>query len=114
MVILDDALTVAERQLSQDSKGASQVQQFHRELFATSARQMNLEIKRITGRDVRDQSAEIEAGPGTAVHSFTNGAMVQVFLLSPKELLAQEPGAFMETESINLAEDDGLRFVGPE
>ena len=114
VVILQDALTVAEQRLSQDSKGADHVQRFHRELFATSTKEMNLEIRRITGRDVREQAAEIETQSGTAVHALTGGAMVQVYWLSSQHAQATEPATSLERESINRAEDDGLRFVPPE
>jgi hypothetical protein len=40
------------------------------------------EIKRITGRDVREAAAEVEPGTGAVVHAFTSGTMVQVFLLA--------------------------------
>ena len=40
------------------------------------------EIKRITGVDVREATAEVETKTGTVVHVFTTGTMVQVFLLA--------------------------------
>ena len=43
---------------------------------------MRLEIKRITGVDVREATAEVETKTGTVVHVFTTGTMVQVFLLA--------------------------------
>jgi uncharacterized protein YbcI len=86
VVTLHEALTTAEKALSKTPKGAAQVQDFHRQLFANSTDELRLEIKRITGRDVRDSAAEIETATGTVVHAFKTGAMVQVFLLSPSEL----------------------------
>lgn len=86
VVTLHEALTPAERALSKTPKGAAQVQDFHRQLFANSTDELRLEIKRITGRDVRDSAAEIETATGTVVHAFKTGAMVQVFLLAPSEL----------------------------
>jgi hypothetical protein len=45
---------------------------------------MRQEIKRITGREVCEATAEIETETGTVVHAFATGAMVQVFLLTPE------------------------------
>jgi uncharacterized protein YbcI len=81
VVTLHEALTPAEKALAQSPAGAAQVQEFHRQLFSNSTDEMRNEIKRITGRDVREAAAEVEAATGTVVHAFTTGAMVQVFLL---------------------------------
>lgn len=82
VVTMHDALTPAEKALAQSPAGASKVQEFHRQLFASSSESMRQEIKRITGRIVREAAAEVEAASGTVVHAFTTGAMVQVFLLN--------------------------------
>ncbi len=82
VVTLHGALSAAEKALAQTPEGASQVQHFHRQLFADSAETMRLEIKRITGVDVRESTAEVETKTGTVVHVFTTGTMVQVFLLA--------------------------------
>ena len=79
---LHEALSPAEKALAQTPEGATQVQHFHRQLFADSAEMMRLEIKRITGVDVRESTAEVETKMGTVVHEFTTGTMVQVFLLA--------------------------------
>jgi len=84
VVTLHEALTPAERALSQNPEGAAQVQDFHRQLFANSMDELRQEIKRITGRQVREAAAEVETATGTVVHAFTTGAMVQVFLLNPE------------------------------
>src|SRR5437763_525354 len=81
VVTLHDALTPAEKALAKSPAGAARVQEFHRQLFADSSDAFRQEIKRITGRDVREAAAEIEAATGTVVHAFTTGAMVQVFQL---------------------------------
>jgi uncharacterized protein YbcI len=83
VVTLHEALTPAERALAQSPAGAAQVQEFHRQLFSNSSNELQQEIKRITGRDVCEAAAEIEAATGTVVHAFTTGTMVQVFLLAP-------------------------------
>ncbi len=82
VITMHDALTPAEKALALNSIGASQVQEFHRELFLASADTLRKEIKRITGHDVREAVAEIVPATGTVVHAFTTGNVVQVFLLS--------------------------------
>ena len=62
--------------------GAAQVQEFHRQLFRNSADSLRKEIKRITGREVREAAAEVDPATGSVVHAFTTGTMVQVFLLA--------------------------------
>lgn len=105
VVTLHDALTPAEKALSRTPEGAAQVQEFHRRLFATSSESMRQEIKRITGREVREATAEVETTTGTVVHAFTTGSMVQLFLLSPEVL----PLAGTDRDSIERADDDGFR-----
>src|SRR6478735_6247372 len=83
VVTLHDALTPAEKALAKSPAGAARVQEFHRQLFANATDELQQEIKRITGREVREAAAEIETASGTVVHAFTTGAMVQVFLLTP-------------------------------
>ncbi len=84
VVTLDDALTPAEKALIGTPQDAGQVQEFHRQLFASSSDSMRQEIKRITGREVREATAEIDTGTGAIGHTFKSGAMVQVFLLNPE------------------------------
>lgn len=82
VITMNDALTPAEKALASNSVGAFQVQEFHRQLFLASADTLREEIKRITGREVREAAAEIVPATGTIVHAFTTGNVVQVFLLS--------------------------------
>jgi len=82
VITLHGALSLAERALSKTSEGAAQVQDFHRQLFASSAEPLRQEIKRITGVEVREAAAEVEPATGTVMQVFTTGAMVQVFLLA--------------------------------
>ena len=93
VLTLHDALTPAEKGLARSAAGAARVQEFHRQLFASSMDELRQEIKRITGRPVREAAAEIETATGTVVHVFSTGAMVQVFLLAER------------------ADDDGLRVT---
>ena len=82
VVTLHGALSPAEQAMAQSPQGAAQVQEFHRQLFLNASDTLRQEIKRITGMDVREAAAELQ--PGAVVQVFTNGTMVQVFLLSGK------------------------------
>lgn len=84
VVTLHDALTPAEKELAKSADGAAKLQELHRQLFASSSESLRQEIKRITGRQVREAAAEFEPTTGSIVHAFTTGTMVQVFLLKPK------------------------------
>ncbi len=82
VITLHDALSPAEKAMAQNPAGAAQMQEFHRQLFATSSDTLRHEIKRITGMDVREATAEIEPASGAVVQAFTTGTVVQVFLLA--------------------------------
>ena len=83
VITLHEALTTAEQLLSRSADGAAQVQEFRRQHFATSSESLRREIKRISGRQVRETAAEVKPTAGSIVHAFTSGTMVQVFLLTP-------------------------------
>lgn len=82
VITLHGVLSPAEQALARSPEGAAQVQGFHRQLFANSSESLRLEIKRITGVEVREATAEVETTTGTVVHVFTSGTMVQVLLLA--------------------------------
>ena len=82
VITLHGALSPAEKALAKSPAGAAQVQDFHRQLFSNSADSLREEIKRITGVEVREATAEVEPTSGTVVQVFTTGTMVQVFLLA--------------------------------
>ncbi len=82
VITLHGALSEAEKAVAKDPAGAAEVQEFHRQLFANSSEWLRQEIKRITGVEVREAAAEVETVTGTVVQAFTNGTMVQVFLLA--------------------------------
>src|SRR5579864_3938773 len=82
VITLHGVLSPAETALAQNPEGAAKVQEFHRQLFASSAEPLRQEIKRITGVDVREAAAEVEPATGTVVQVFTTGTMVQVCLLA--------------------------------
>lgn len=82
VITLHGALTPAEQALATNPEGAAKVHEYHRQLFASDSETMRSEIKRITGVEVRQVAAEVEAKTGMIVHAFSSGTMVQVFLLS--------------------------------
>ena len=82
LITLHGALSPAEKALAQSPAGAARVQEFHRQLFTSSANELRNEIKRITGVEVREATTEVEMKTGTVVQVFTTGTMVQVFLLA--------------------------------
>jgi uncharacterized protein YbcI len=82
LITLHGVLSPAEKALAQSAEGAAKVQEFHQQLFNSSADELRQEIKRITGVEVRETVAEIETTTGTVMQVFTNGTMVQVFLLA--------------------------------
>ena len=82
VITLHEALSPAEKAMSKSPAGAARVQEFHRQLFASSSDALRQEIKRITGMEVREATAEIEPTSGAVVQAFTTGTVVQVFLLA--------------------------------
>ena len=85
VVTLHGALSPAERALAQQSPaGAATVREFHKQLVATSSDWLRREIQRFTGVEVREASAEVDAGAGAGIGVFPTGTTVQVFLLAEK------------------------------
>jgi uncharacterized protein YbcI len=82
VITLHEALSPAEKAMAKSPTGAARVQEFHRQLFANSSDSLRQEIKRITGMEVREATAEIEPVSGAVVQAFTTGTVVQVFLLA--------------------------------
>ncbi len=82
VVTLHGALSPAEQALTKSPSGAVQVREFHRELFASASDKLRQEIRRITGVEVREATAEIESATGTVVAVFTTGTGVHVYLLA--------------------------------
>jgi len=81
VITLHDALTPAEKALAKNPAAAAQMQEYHRQLFASSSDSLRQEIKRITGMEVREATAEVEPLTGAVVQAFTTGNVVQVFQL---------------------------------
>jgi uncharacterized protein YbcI len=82
VITLHEALSPAEKALAQSQVGAVQLQEFHQRLFANSSESFRREIKRITGVEVREAAVEVEPASGTVVKAFSNGTVVQVYLLT--------------------------------
>jgi len=82
VITLHGALSPAEKALAKSPKGAAQVQEFHRQLFTNASDSLRQDIKRITGVEVREATAEVEPATGTVVGVFTSGTTVQVYLLA--------------------------------
>lgn len=82
VIALHGALSEAERALARNPEGAAQLQEFHRQLFASASASLRQQIERITGVEVREATAEVEPTTGTVVKVFTSGTVVQVFLLA--------------------------------
>jgi uncharacterized protein YbcI len=82
VITLHEALSPAEKAVAKTPAGAAQMQEFHRQLFATSSQALKLEIKRITGVEVREATAEVETLTGAVMQMFASGTVVQVFLLA--------------------------------
>lgn len=73
VITLHGTLSPAEKALAQSPAGAAKVQEFHRLLFHNAADSLRQELRRITGVEVREATAEVET---------TTGTMVQVFSLA--------------------------------
>jgi uncharacterized protein YbcI len=82
VITLHEALSPAEREMAKTPEGAAQMQEYHRQLFASSSDSLRQEINRITGMKVREATAEVEPASGAVVQAFTTGTVVQVYLLS--------------------------------
>ena len=82
VITLHGALSEAERAVAKSPEGAAQIQNFHRQLFVNASESLRQEIKRITGVEVREATAEVEPTTGTVVGVFTTGTTVQVYLLA--------------------------------
>lgn len=81
VVTMHEALTPAEKMLARTAAGASQVEGYHRALFAVSCEALREEIQRLSGRRVREAAVVLEPATGAIVHAFTSGTVVQIFQL---------------------------------
>jgi uncharacterized protein YbcI len=82
VITLRDALSPAEKAVAQSPAGNAMMQEYHRQLFASSADALGQEIKRITGVEVREAKTAVETMTGAVMQRFATGTVVQVFLLA--------------------------------
>jgi Na+-translocating membrane potential-generating system (MpsC) len=76
-------LTGAEKKLAQSPVGAAQVREFHRQLFSNDSAILRRKIKNMTGMDVCEPTAEIEATTGSVVQIFTTDRVGVEFPIAP-------------------------------
>jgi uncharacterized protein YbcI len=81
VITLRGALSPAEKAVAKSPAGAAEMQEFHRQLFASSSGSLWQEIKRITGVEVREARLDVETITGAVMQLFASGTVVQVFLL---------------------------------
>jgi uncharacterized protein YbcI len=82
VITVHGALSPAEKALARSPDGAAELQEYHRQLFASASGPLRAEIERITGVTVREAATEVESATGAVVRVFTSGTTVQVFLLA--------------------------------
>jgi uncharacterized protein YbcI len=82
VITVHGALSPAEQALSRTPAGAVQVQELHRQLFASGSHALRQAIQRITGVEVREATTEVDPSTGTIVAVFSSGTVVQVYLLA--------------------------------
>lgn len=82
VVTLHGALSPAEQAMAQSAEGAAKVREYHRQLFLNASGTLRQEIKKITGMDVHEATADVEPNSGAVIQVFTGGTMIQVFQLS--------------------------------
>ena len=111
VITLHGALSEAERALAKSPAGAAQIQDFHRQLFANASESLRQEIKKITGVEVREATAEVEPTTGTVVGVFTTGTTVQVYLLADSVTAdswsGSDPGPGAPEEGLERRDGDG-------
>jgi uncharacterized protein YbcI len=73
VITLHGALSPAEKDLAKSPEGASQVQEFHRQLFANASDSLRQEVQKITGVKVREATAEVRYGVELLMHSRQTG-----------------------------------------
>ena len=108
VVTLHDALSPAERMLARSPAGAVQMQEYHRQLFASGSDTLRQEIRRITGMDVREATCEVEPVSGV-VHAFTTGNVVQVFSLDGTAPTESWTGNCAVRVAVTRSPSSGLR-----
>ena len=88
-----------EKELAKTPAGAAQVQDYHKQLFANFSEPLRQEINRLSGREVVEADAVVEAAIGSVVHAFTTENLAQVFLLTKNIFLEPESGRELSLQS---------------
>jgi uncharacterized protein YbcI len=83
-ITLQGVLSPVEQLLANSPAGATEVQDFHRQLFVNSVPSLRQELQRITGTEVGEAIAEIVPATGMWIKAFASGTVVQVFLLAQR------------------------------
>jgi uncharacterized protein YbcI len=102
VITLRGTLSPAETALAKSSDGAAQLREFHRQLFITASEPLRREIKRITGVEVLEATAEVEPSTGTAVQVFSLAHAVPADTWS-----GTDPGPTATEEGRERWDDDG-------
>ncbi len=76
VVTLRGTLSPAEQALARTQAGAALLQDFYRGVFASAGGPLRQEVARVTGADVRETTAEVQAASGTLVLVFALAASV--------------------------------------
>ena len=90
VILSEDTLVITARETFSPAETApaksrevtAQLRELHRQLFTMASEPLRPEIRRITGVEVREATAEVETSTGTVVGVFTSGNTVQLFLLA--------------------------------
>jgi uncharacterized protein YbcI len=88
VVTLHGALSPAEQALGRTQAGASLLQEFHRGVFASAGGPLRQEVARVTGVEVREATAEVQAATGTLALVFALAGSVP-----PEAWSGPAPGA---------------------
>lgn len=102
VITLHGTLSPAEVALARRPDGAAQLREFHRQLFSTASEPLRQEIRRITGVEVREATAEVQATTGTVVQMFSLAHPVPTDTWS-----GSDPGPAAPEKKLDQWTDDG-------
>jgi uncharacterized protein YbcI len=102
VITLRGTLSPAETALAKRPDGAAQLRELHRQLFTTASEPLRQEIRRITGVEVREATAEVETSTGTAVQVFSLADPVPTDTWS-----GGDPGPAATEKQLDQWADDG-------
>jgi uncharacterized protein YbcI len=104
VITLRGALSPAETALAKSREGAAQLREFHRQLFTTASEPLRQDIRRITGVEVREATAEVETSTGTVVQVFSLAHAAPAGTWS-----GSDPGPAATEEGLERWDDEGGR-----